>query len=55
MPVFPWLDYCNALFDGLPKKTTDRLQRLKNATARVLNKTKMRENISPLFVSLQVF
>ena len=44
--VFSRLDYCNALFAGLPKKTTDRLQLVQNAAARVLTKTKRREHIT---------
>ena len=50
--VFSRLDYCNALFSGLPKKTTDRLQLVQNAAARVLTKTKMREHITPVLASL---
>ena len=50
--VFSRLDYCNALFCGLPKKTTDRLQLVQNAAARVLTKTKMREHITPVLASL---
>ena len=50
--VFSRLDYCNALFSGLPKKTTDRLQLVQNAAARVLTKTKMREHITPILASL---
>ena len=50
--VFSQLDCCNALFSGLPKKTTDRLQLVQNAAARVLTKTKIREHITPVLASL---
>ena len=50
--VFSRLDYCNALFSGLPKKSTDRLQLVQNAAARVLTKTRMRDHITPVLASL---
>ena len=50
--VFSRIDYCNALFAGLPKKTTDRLQLVENAAARVLTKTKKWEHITPVLKSL---
>ena len=34
------IDYCNVLLAGAPKVTTDRLQRLLNAAARLLSGTK---------------
>ena len=46
------LDYCDALFAGLPKKTTERLQLIQNSAARLLIETKRREHISPVLASL---
>ena len=34
------LEYCNAILAGAPKTTTDRLQRVLNAAARVVSETK---------------
>ena len=50
--VFSRLDYCNALFSGMTKKSIDRLQLVQNAAARVLTKTRMREHITPVLASL---
>ena len=33
-------DYCNILLAGAPKATTDKLQRLLNATARLVSDTR---------------
>ena len=46
------IDYCNALFTGLPKNTTERLQLIQNSAAGLLTKTKRREHITPVLASL---
>lgn len=46
------LDYCNALYFGLPQNQLARLQLVQNAAARLLTGTKRREHISPVLSSL---
>ena len=46
------LDYCNALFTGLPKKAINQLQTIQNCAARVLTRTKKRAHIKPVLKSL---
>lgn len=43
-----WIDYYNALFTGLPKKSVRKLQLIQNAAAK-LTKTKKREHIIQVF------
>lgn len=42
------LDYCNALYTGLPKATVEKQQTIQNAAVRVLIKTKMRDHVTPV-------
>ena len=46
------IDYCNALLYGLPKGTTDRIQKLQNKAARLITRTKLRDHITPVLKSL---
>ncbi len=46
------LDYCNALFLGLPKKLFARLQYVQNSAARVLTSTRCSAHITPLLNDL---
>src|SRR4029434_4279009 len=45
-------DYCNSLLSGLAKKAISQLQTIRNATARVLTKTRRRAHITPVLKSL---
>lgn len=46
------VDYCNALFTGLPKKVLEKLQHIQNSAARLLTKTRKREHITPVLAAL---
>ncbi|KAI4898285.1 hypothetical protein NFI96_024414 [Prochilodus magdalenae] len=46
------LDYCNALFHGLPSKTLRPLQYIQNSAARVLVRTKKSAHITPILLQL---
>ena len=46
------LDYCNALLTGLPKSTISPLQRVQNASARLLTGISVRDHITPALQQL---
>ena len=41
------IDYCNALFVGLPAKLTDKLQKVQNAAARMVTGSRKYDHITP--------
>ncbi len=46
------VDHCNGLLTGLPKKTIIQLQRIQNAAAKILTRTRKSELITPVLRSL---
>ena len=46
------LDYCNCLLGGLNTGLTNRLQRAQNSAARVINRVRRRDHITPILRSL---
>ena len=52
MLVTSRLDYCNAVFAGLPASTLAPLQRVQNAAARLLTGTRKHEHITPMLMQL---
>ena len=46
------LDYCNTLLFGLPKYQLDRLQKVQNATARVIFQMAKFDHITPALIDL---
>ena len=51
-PVTSPLDYINALFYGINKQQTNKLQRAQNATARLVTRTHKSDHITPVLMSL---
>ena len=50
--VLSRLDYCNGLHGGLNNGLTNRLQRAQNSAARVINRVRRRDHITPILRSL---
>ncbi len=46
------IDYCNSVYIGITQGQLSRLQLVQNAAARFLTRTKKRERITPVLVSL---
>ena len=46
------IDYCNTLLEGLPRATTDPLQRIQNATARLVLNLRLRDHVTPALKQL---
>ncbi len=46
------LDYCNGLYNNLPKCLLNKLQRIQNAAARLITKTPRRDHITPVLKEL---
>ena len=50
--VTPKIDYCNGLLAGLPLYLLRKLQRVQNASARLIKRTKKRSHITPVLKEL---
>ena len=51
--VLSRLDYCNALYVGLPQQQLRRLQRIQNSVAHLITSTPRQEHISPVLMQLR--
>jgi len=45
--ILSWLDYCNSVLAGLPRCTTEPLQHVLNAAARLVLNLRLHEHLTP--------
>ncbi len=50
--ITTWLDYCNALLYGLPKKQTKKLPGVQNSATRLVTDTRKYDHITPVLIEL---
>ena len=50
--VISKIDYCNSLLSNLPKRLTYKLQKVQNSAARIIERTRRRDHITPVLREL---
>jgi len=50
--IQPWFDYCDVVWDNLPKTLADKLQRMQNRAARIITKSSYERRSNDILVEL---